>query len=137
RKLKTLDASFAGFAAMNPANSRAEADEKRRRAAAATDEQAKRSLLDAARSLDEAAASAESTLRLRARTVAQLDSRAASLVSVAVRSVRLRVTSDGMDDVASGLNADIEAVKETLAVLEADDGVASARDEGSASGAGG
>ena len=127
RKLKALDASFAGFAAMNPHNSRSEADERRRRAASARDEQAKQSLLDAARSLDEAASSAEATLRLRERTLAQLESLAASLDSVAVRSVRLRVSSDGMDDVASSLNADIDAVKETLAVFESDDGVASAR----------
>jgi hypothetical protein len=126
RKLAALDASFAGFAAMNPQNSRAEADEKRRRAAAARDEQARQALLDAARSLDEAAASAEATLRLRERTLAQLESLAASLDSVAVRSVRLRVTSDGTDDLASTLSAEIEAVKETLSVFEADDAVASA-----------
>ena len=127
RKLKGLDASFAGFAAMNPSTSRAEADERRRRAAGAQDAQARQSLLDAAKSLDEAASSAEATLRLRERTLAQLESLAASLDSVAVRSVRLRVTSDGMDDVASSLHASIDAVKETLAVFEADDGVASAR----------
>jgi hypothetical protein len=134
RKLKALDASFMGFAAMNPQNSRAEADEKRRRAAAVHDEQARASLLEAATSLDEAAKSAEGTLRLRERTLAQLENLAASLDSVTVRSVRLRVTSDGMDDLASGLNTDIDAVKETLAVFEADDGVASAReqDEGAA-----
>jgi hypothetical protein len=61
--------------------------------------------------------------RLRERLSAQLESLAASLESVAVRSIRLRVASPDATggDAAEALRVDIDAVKETLSVFEETD----------------
>jgi hypothetical protein len=119
RKVQALDRSLLAYPALNPQQSHMEANERRRRAAAASDEQAKSSLLEAAKSLDESAAVGESMLKLRERTVAQLESLAASLENVAVRSIRLRVHADGAEgDVADALRVDVDALKETLELFE-------------------
>jgi hypothetical protein len=60
-------------------------------------------------------------MRLRERTVAQLDNLAASLESVAVRTIRLRVSSDatgGAEEITERLRVDVAAAKETLGVFE-------------------
>jgi hypothetical protein len=122
RRLRTLDHALQAYAGMNPARSRAEAQEKRQRAAAAADEAARQAFLDAAAALEESARSASSLLTLRERTVAQLDNLAATLESVAVRSVRLRVAGGGgPGEIAEALSADMQAVRETLDVLESVD----------------
>jgi hypothetical protein len=119
RRLRTLEYALQGYAGMNPAQSRGEAQDKRQRAAQSTDEAVQRALVDAAAALEESAKSAESLRALRERTVAQLDTLAATLESVAVRSVRLRVAGEGgPDDLAASLQADVEAMRETLDVLE-------------------
>jgi hypothetical protein len=122
RRLRTLDYALQAYAGMNPAQSRAEAQDKRRRAEAATDDAARRAFLDAANALEESARSAASLLTLRKRTVAQLDNLAATLESVAVRSVRVRVEGGGgPGEIAETLSADMQAVRETLDVLESVD----------------
>jgi hypothetical protein len=122
RKLAALDRSIASYTALNPQESRRQAEERRCRAASAGDEEARRAFLEAAKALDESAASAESVLRLRERTLAQLDSLAVSLENVAVRSLRLRVAGDGgPGDVAETLRVDVEAIRETLGVFEEED----------------
>jgi hypothetical protein len=119
RRLRSLEYAIQGYGGMNPAQSRAEAQEKRRRAAESADEAARRALLDAAAALEQSAQTAESLRTLRERTVVQLESLAATLESVAVRSVRLRVAGDGgPDDLSASLQADVAAMRETLDVLE-------------------
>lgn len=120
RKVKALDAMLA-HAAMNPEQSRWEASERKKRADGVADPEAKRAFLDAAKSLEESAKSAEAMRTLRERTVGQLENLAASLESVAVRTIRLRVsTNDGSAgaNVGETLRVDMEAVKETLSVFE-------------------
>jgi hypothetical protein len=122
RRLRTLDYALQAYAGMNPERSRAEAQEKRRRAEAAADDAARRAFLDGATALEESARSAASLLTLRERTYAQLDNLAATLESVAVRSVRLRVAGGGgPGEIAEALSADMQAVRETLDVLESVD----------------
>jgi hypothetical protein len=122
RRLRTLDYALQAYSGMNPQRSRAEAQEKRQRAAAAADEAARQAFLDAATALEESARSAASLLTLRERTIAQLDNLAATLESVAVRSVRLRVAGGGgPGEIAEALSADMQAVRETLDVLESVD----------------
>jgi hypothetical protein len=119
RRLRSLDQALQNYAGMNPESSRREADDKRARAAAAGDGAARRALLDAAAALEESAQTAESLRTLRERTSAQLESLSVMLESVAVRSVRLRVRSDGAsEDLSESLGAEIDAVRETLGVLE-------------------
>jgi hypothetical protein len=112
---------------MDPRRARADAAERRKRAEQASDAQARASFLEAAQSLDESAKSAEGLLRLRERTIAQLDSLAASVENVAVRSIKVRVATDGSEAVADALRIDVEAIKETLGVFEESDAVSSAR----------
>jgi hypothetical protein len=123
RRIKSLDEALQGNAGMDAELSRREAADKRARAGAATDPTAQRALLDAASALEEAARTSDSLRALRERTSAQLESLAAMLESVAVRGVRLRVHSDGgnSDDVAETLSAEMDAVRETLGVLESMD----------------
>ncbi|HEX3770968.1 MAG TPA: hypothetical protein VHV30_08900 [Polyangiaceae bacterium] len=122
RRLRDLDRALAGFAGMNPEASRREAHDKRARAAAATDEAARKALNDASTALEESAKTAESLRKLRERTSAQLESLAAMLESIAVRGVRLRVQSDDASGtVAETLGAEMDAVRETLGVLESMD----------------
>jgi hypothetical protein len=119
RRQRSLEYALQGYGGMNPAQSRAEAQEKRRRAAESADDAARRALLDAASALEQSAQTAESLRALRERTLAQLDSLAATLESVAVRSVRLRVAGDGgPDDISASMQADVAAMRETLDVLE-------------------
>jgi hypothetical protein len=123
RRLRSLEYALQGYGGMNPAQSRAEAQEKRQRAAGSVDDAARRALLDAASALEQSAQTAESLRALRERTVAQLDSLSATLESVAVRSVRLRVSGDGgPDDISASLQADVAAMRETLDVLESVEG---------------
>jgi len=119
RRLRGLDQAIAGYAGMNPELSRQEAADKRLRAASARDGAAQRALADAATALDETARTAESLRTLRERTAAQLESLSAMLESVAVRGVRLRVQSDDSStDLVETLGAEMDAVRETLGVLE-------------------
>jgi hypothetical protein len=119
RRLRSLDDALRTHAGMDPDRSRREAADKRARAARAKDETAARAMTDAAGALDEAASTADSLRALRERTAAQLDGLAAMLESVAVRGVRLRVQSDvGSSDIAETLRAEMDAVRETLTVLE-------------------
>jgi hypothetical protein len=119
RRLRSLEYALQGYGGMNPAQSRAEAQEKRSRASESADEAVRRALLDAASALEQSAQTAESLRALRERTLAQLESLAATLESVAVRSVRLRVSGDGgPDDISASLQADVAAMRETLDVLE-------------------
>jgi hypothetical protein len=120
RKVKMLDSTLSTYSAMNPQQSRWEAQERRRRAGEVKDEEAKRAFLDAAKSLDESAESAEALQKLRERTVAQLENLGASLESVAVRTIRLRVSADegNAAEIGDTLRVDVEAVKETLGVFE-------------------
>ncbi len=120
RKVKALDITLASTA-MNPEQSRWEAAERKKRAENVADPEAKRAFLDAAKSLEESAKSAEAMRTLRERTVAQLENLAASLESVAVRTIRLRVSAnDGSAaaNIGETLRVDMEAVKETLSVFE-------------------
>jgi hypothetical protein len=122
RRLRSLDQAIAGYAGMNPDLSRREAADKRARAASASDAGAQRAFADAAIALDESAQTADSLRTLRERTAAQLESLAAMLESVAVRGVRLRVQSDvGTADLVETLGAEMDAVRETLGVLESMD----------------
>jgi hypothetical protein len=122
RRLRSIDQALEGYAGMNPEMSRLEAADKRARADGARDDAARRALADAAAALEESARTAESLRTLRERTAAQLDSLAAMLESVAVRGVRLRVQSDaGAGDIAETLGAEMDAVRETLGVLESMD----------------
>ena len=121
RRIKSLDHTLGTYEAMDIKKLRFEADERRRRATQATDPQARESFFDAAKSLEETAASAGAMQKLRERTMAQLENLAASLESVAVRTIRLRVSTDeegGATDISETLRVDIEAVKETLSVFE-------------------
>jgi hypothetical protein len=119
RRLRSLDRALRGYAGMNPDLSRREAHDKRHRATATADEQARRALLEAAEVLDESAKAADSLRLLRERTAAQLDSLAAKLEGVAVRGVRLRVGSDSTSqNLSDTLGAEIEAARDTLGVLE-------------------
>ncbi|MBI5515961.1 MAG: hypothetical protein HY909_19420 [Deltaproteobacteria bacterium] len=118
RRVENLDTSLH---AMDPAGSRAEAGKRRSWAQSARDEGAKSEFLEAAARLDEAAGSAEALLRLRERTLAQLDNVAASLESAAVRAVRVRV--DGGEGAGEGalqeaLRVDVETLRDTLGVFE-------------------
>jgi hypothetical protein len=122
RRTRSLDQALANYAGMDPDLSRREAAEKRARAAAARDPVAAKAFADAATALEESARTAESLRTLRERTAAQLESLSAMLESVAVRGVRLRVQSDGgATDIAETLNTEMDAVRETLAVLESMD----------------
>jgi hypothetical protein len=122
RRLQSLDRALQGYAGMDPELSRGEARDKRNRAAAASDVASQRALLDAASALEESAQTADSLRTLRERTAAQLDSLSAMLESVAVRGVRLRVRSDARsEELAETLGAEMEAVRETLGVLESID----------------
>jgi hypothetical protein len=122
RRLRSLDQALAGYAGMNPDLSRREAAEKRARAAVVHDEMAQRALRDAAVALEESARTAESLRALRERTATQLESLSAMLESVAVRGVRLRVQSDeGAADLVETLGLEMDAVRETLGVLESMD----------------
>ncbi len=123
RRMRSLDQALQNYAGMNAAVSRQEAADKRARAGAAVDAAAQRALFDAANALEEAARTSDSLRALRERTEAQLESLAAMLESVAVRGVRLRVHSDGAssDDLAETLGAEMDAVRETLGVLESMD----------------
>jgi hypothetical protein len=133
RRLRSLDQALAGYAGMNPDLSRREAAEKRARAASADDGVAARALSDAAAALDESARTAESLRSLRERTATQLESLSAMLESVAVRAVRLRVQSDdGAGDLAENLGVEMDAVRETLGVLESMDQPSVAGQEGDA-----
>jgi hypothetical protein len=118
--VRLLDTTLSTYSAMNPQQSRWEAQERRRRAGEVKDEQAKRAFLDAAKSLEESAESAEALQKLRERTVAQLENLGASLESVAVRTIRLRVSADqgNAAEIGDTLRVDVEAVKETLGVFE-------------------
>jgi hypothetical protein len=121
RKVQKLDQTLASFAAMNPEQSRWEATERRRRADAIDDPVAKQAFNDAAKALEESATSAEAMMKLRERTVAQLENLAASLESVAVRTIRLRVSANdgaGLAAITDTLRVDVQAVKETLGVFE-------------------
>jgi hypothetical protein len=83
---------------------------------------AARALSDAAVALDESARTAESLRMLRERTATQLESLSAMLESIAVRGVRLRVQSDdGSGDLVETLGVEMDAVRETLGVLESMD----------------
>jgi erythromycin esterase-like protein len=118
RRVENLDASLQ---AMDPAGARAEAGKRRSWAQSARDEGARSEFLEAASRLDEAAGSAEALLRLRERTLAQLDNVAASLESAAVRAVRVRV--DGGEGAGEGalqeaLRVDVETLRDTLGVFE-------------------
>lgn len=120
-KVQDLDRTLATFTALNPQTSRYEAGERRKRATQTKDAAARAAFLDAAKSLEESASSAESLIQLRERTVAQLDNLAASLESVAVRTIRLRVSTDdegGAGEVTERLRIDMAAAKETLGVFE-------------------
>jgi hypothetical protein len=133
RRLRSLDQALAGYAGMNPDLSRREAAEKRARASSVADEVAARALSDAAVALEESARTAESLRALRERTGAQLESLSAMLESVAVRGVRLRVQSDdAVTDIAENLGVEMDAVRETLGVLESMDQPSIARREGEA-----
>jgi hypothetical protein len=133
RRLRSLDQALVGYAGMNPDLSRREAAEKRARAASARDEMAQRALSDAAVALEESARTAESLRTLRERTAAQLESLSAMLESVAVRGVRLRVQSDdGAADLVETLGLEMDAVRETLGVLESMDQPSAAGREGEA-----
>jgi hypothetical protein len=122
RRLRSLDQALGTYAGMNPDVSRREAEEKRARAAAARDPGAARAFGEAANALEESARTAESLRTLHERTAAQLESLAAMLESVAVRGVRLRVQSDGgAGEIAQTLDAEMDAVRETLGVLESID----------------
>jgi hypothetical protein len=132
RRLRSLDQALAGYAGMNPDLSRREAADKRARAASARDEMAQRALSDAAVALDESARTAESLRTLRERTAAQLESLSAMLESVAVRGVRLRVQSDDGADLVETLGFEMDAVRETLGVLESMDQPSVAGREGEA-----
>jgi hypothetical protein len=133
RRLRSLDQALAGYAGMNPDLSRREAAEKRARAASAADEVAARALSEAAVALEESARTADSLRALRERTAAQLESLSAMLESVAVRGVRLRVQSDdGASDLVENLGIEMDAVRETLGVLESMDGPSVAGREGEA-----
>jgi hypothetical protein len=123
RRLQKLDATLATYPAANAPMVRREAEERRRRAAMAQDAQASAAYLDAAKSMEESAATAEGMYRLRERLSAQLESLAASLESVAVRSIRLRVASaDGAGgDLNDALRVDIDAAKDMLSVFEESD----------------
>ena len=120
KKVQGLDATLKGLAGNSPDQARWEAKERRRRADGTTDDATKQAFLDAAQSLEESAKSTEAMLRLRERTVAQLENLAASLESVAVRSIRLRVSADDadLDQVGEALRVDVAAAKETLGVFE-------------------
>jgi hypothetical protein len=121
RRLKSLDQALVGYG-MNADLSRSEAAEKRARSATVRDPAAQKALGDAATALEEAAKTADSLRTLRERTSAQLESLSAMLESVAVRAVRLRVQSDpGAGDIAEALGAEMDAVRETLGVLESMD----------------
>jgi hypothetical protein len=122
RRLRSLDQALAGYAGMNPDLSRREAVDKRARAASTRDAMAQRALSDAAVALEESATTADSLRTLRERTAAQLESLSAMLESVAVRGVRLRVQSDdGASDLVETLGFEMDAVRETLGVLESMD----------------
>jgi hypothetical protein len=121
RRLRSLDHALQGYAGMDPEMSRREARDKRSRAAATSDEAAQHALLDAAKALEESAQTASSLRTLRERTTAQLESLSARLESVAVRGVRLRVRSDGSSELAETLSAELDAVRDTLGVLESID----------------
>jgi hypothetical protein len=119
RRWRSLYTALGGYAGMDPQVSRREAASKRARAEAAADEGLRATLLQAAEALDESAKTAESLQAMLGRTSTQLESLAAMLESVTVRSVRLRLSADGgSDDIASTLRAEVEAVRETLGVLE-------------------
>jgi hypothetical protein len=123
RRIRSLDEALRGVAGMDSTNSRREAEEKRSRAAMAQDPAAQKALLDAAVALEEAARTSDSLRSLRDRTAAQLESLSAMLESVAVRGVRLRVHSDGgsAEELTETLGAELDAVRETLGVLESID----------------
>ena len=119
RRLKSLDHALRAYAGMNPETSRLEAADKRARAASARDQGAVRAFTEAANAFEETARTAESLRALRERTSAQLESLAAMLEGVAVRGVRLRVQSEGGPaEIAESLNAEMDAVRETLGVFE-------------------
>jgi hypothetical protein len=128
RRLRSLDYALQGYAGMDPERSRREAEDKRQRAARASDPAAQRALSDAAKALDESAQTAGSLRTLRERTTAQLESLSAMLESVAVRGVRLRVRSDGSSEIAETLGTELDAVRETLGVLESIDAPAAERE---------
>jgi hypothetical protein len=123
RRMRSLDDALRGVAGMDAGVSRREADEKRGRASTAQDPTARKALLDAANALEESARTSDSLRSLRERTAAQLESLSAMLESVAVRGVRLRVHSDGgsAEELGETLGAEMDAVRETLGVLESID----------------
>jgi hypothetical protein len=119
RRIRELDSALQGYAGMDPDRSRREAEDKRRRAEVATDQEARKALSDASNALEESAKTADDLRVLRERTSAQLESLSVVLESVAVRGVRLRVQADGgPQDIAENLGAEVDAVRETLGVLE-------------------
>lgn len=121
-RLQSLDHVLQSYAGMNPELARREAADKSARAAIAVDAGTKQALEDAAVALEESARTAESLRSLHERTAAQLEGLAAVLESVAVRGVRLRVQSDGRTErLSATLGAEVDAVRETLGVLESID----------------
>jgi hypothetical protein len=122
QRLHSLDHVLQSYAGMNPELARREAADKSARAAIAVDVGTKQALEGAAVALEESARTAESLRSLHERTAAQLEGLAAVLESVAVRGVRLRVQSDGgTDRLSATLGAEVDAVRETLGVLESID----------------
>ena len=120
-RLRSIDGALRSYAGMDPDASRRESAHKRARANDAADEVSRKALLQAAGALDESAATAEVLRRSYARTAAQIESLAAMLESVAVRGVRLRLSDAEAGDLTATLGAEIDAVRETLSVLESMD----------------
>ena len=129
-RLRSLDGALRSYAGMDADASRREAGHKRALANGAADDVSRKALLQAASALDESAATAEALRRSYARTAAQIESLSAMLESVAVRGVRLRLSDAGAGELTSTLGAEIDAVRETLSVLESMDPTDEARDAG-------
>ncbi len=118
RKIEDIDSSLART---DVAHARAEAARRREWAKKATDAAGRQEFLEAAAALDESAEHAESLRALRQKTFAQLDHLAVSLENALVRSVRIRVAShddEGARAISEALRADVENLRETLAVFE-------------------
>ena len=126
-RLRSIDGALRSYAGMDPDASRGEAAHKRARANEAGDEISRKALLQAAAALDESATTAEALRRSYARTAAQIESLSAMLESVAVRGVRLRLSDAEAGELTATLGAEIEAVRETLSVLESMDPDVSAK----------